>query len=129
LEQVEVVFYSVENGPRSWALTDEDGHFETMTDGIQKAPARKGAPVGKYRVALVDRRNQILAEERMRPAMPRRPGPLDPRQFEDPALPPEQRKNAPRSEIRVPAQYNQLNTPFGDIEVKPGKNWFDLDVK
>jgi hypothetical protein len=48
LEQVQVVFYSEENGPRSLAVTDQDGHFETMTDGIQNVPARKGAPVGKY---------------------------------------------------------------------------------
>src|SRR5262245_8799984 len=51
LEHVQVVFYPEEDGPRSWALTDKDGHFEAMTDAIQKVPARKGAPVGKYRVA------------------------------------------------------------------------------
>jgi len=125
LEQVEVIFYPEEDGPRSVALTDKDGHFETMTDAIQKVSARKGAPVGKYRVALVDRRDQILATEQMARARSGRPGPLDPKQFEDPARPPEQKKNA-----WVPAQYNQrLDTPFQDIEIKPGKNWFDLDVK
>ena len=34
-----------------------------MTDAIQKVPARKGAPVGKYRVVLVDRRDEFLERE------------------------------------------------------------------
>src|SRR5262249_47289351 len=50
LEQVQVVFYPQENGPRSVALTDTEGRFEAMTDAIQNVPARKGALVGKYRV-------------------------------------------------------------------------------
>src|SRR5262249_42638235 len=122
LEHVEVVFYPEEDGPRSVALTDKDGHFEAMTDAIQKVPARKGAPVGKYRVTLVDRRDQILAAEQRTRAMSGRTGPFDPKQLVDPALPLEKKKNA-----RVPAQYNlRLDTPFSDIEIKPGKNWFDL---
>lgn len=118
LEQVEVVFYPEEGGPRSVALTDKDGHFETMTDAIQKVPARKGVPVGKYRVALLDRRDKILAAN------------LDPDHFFAVEQPLKKMKPVSDSRAQVPAQYNQrLDTPFNDIEVKPGKNWFDLDVK
>jgi hypothetical protein len=128
LEHVQVVFFPEEDGPRSVAWTDQDGHFEALTDAIQKVPARKGSPVGKYRVVLVDQRDLFLAGEQM--AMAARAGTLDPEQLLAPALPLEKKKNAPGSGLRVPAQYNQrLDTPFNDIEIKPGKNWFDLDVK
>jgi hypothetical protein len=130
LEQVEVVFYPEEDDPRSVAWTDKDGHFEAMTDGIQNVPARKGAPVGKYRVALVDRRDQIQAMEQMARATPAKAEGRDPKQRRAAALLRKQKKNAPGSETRIPDQYSHpLDTPFNDIEIKPGKNWFDLDVK
>jgi hypothetical protein len=127
LELVEVVFYSEEKGPRSWALTDKDGHFETMTDGIQKVPARKGAPVGKYRIALVNRRDRIQAVEQRVRAISAVAGNRDAKQLNTSALLQEERKATSGSGI--PAQYNSHNTPFHDIEIKPGKNWFDLDVE
>jgi hypothetical protein len=130
LDQVEVVFYPEEDGPRSVARTDKDGHFETMTDAIQKVPARKGAPVGKYRIALVDRRDELLAMEEMLRAGAVQAGGRDQKRLSAPAFPLERKKNASGLAARVPTQYNQrLDTPFHDIEVKPGKNWFDLDVK
>jgi hypothetical protein len=128
LEHVQVVFYPEEGGPRSWASTDKDGHFETMTDAIQNVSARKGAPVGKYCVVLKDELELFRAGEQM--AMAARSEPLDPKQLLAPALPLEKKKNSSGSEVRVPARYNQrVDTPFNDIEIKPGKNWFDLDVK
>src|SRR5262249_26224119 len=124
------VFYPEEDGPRSVAWTDADGHFEAMTDAIQNAPARKGAPVGKYRVALLDRRDQIRAAEQMARAMSAQAGSPNPKQLFDPAGPVEKKRNASGSGVQGPDQYNQrLDTPFNDIEIKPGKNWFDLDVK
>jgi hypothetical protein len=131
LEHVEVVFFPEDDGPRLWALTDRDGHFEAMTDAIQKVPARKGAPVGKYHVTLVDRHDRILlAEQTVARDVSRRAGSLDPNRFGVVAQTLEKKKNASGSGLRVPAQYNQrLDTPFNDIEIKPGKNWFDLDVK
>ncbi len=34
------------------------------------------------------------------------------------------------SEVRIPASYNQrLDTPIVDIEVKPGKNAFEFEVR
>jgi hypothetical protein len=113
LEQVEVVFYPEEDGPRSVAWTDKDGHFEAMTDAIQNTPARKGAPIGKYRVVLVDCHERILME-----------------QLESPPLSPEEKKKAPASEARIPVLYNQrLDTPLVDIEIKPGKNVLEFEVK
>ena len=130
LEHVQVVFYPEEDGPRSWALTDKDGHFEAMTDAIQKVSARKDAPVGKYRVALVDMHDEILEAEQMARAEAAQAGLLDPKQLRTPAPPMGKKKKASGSGVRVPARYNlRLNTPFQDIEIKPGKNWFDLDVK
>src|SRR5262245_3041005 len=81
LKHVQVVFYPEDHGPRSWALTDKDGHFEAMTDGVQKVPARKGAPVGKYRVVLVDMDEQIRAMKQMARAEAALAGSLDPKQF------------------------------------------------
>src|SRR5262245_10536160 len=112
LEQVEVVFYSEDDGPRSWALTDKDGHFEAMTDGIQKVPATKGAPVGKYRVALADRRDQFREMEQMEWFTPAKAWGRDPNRF---TLPLEKKNTASGAGGRVPAQYNQLDTPFHDI--------------
>jgi hypothetical protein len=128
LEHVQVVFFPKEDGPRLVAWTAEDGHFEALTDAIQKVPARKGAPVGKYRVVLADQRDLFLAGEQM--AMAARAGKPYPKQLLAPALPLKKKNNAPGLRARVPAQYNQrFDTPFNDIEIKPGKNWFDLDVK
>src|SRR5262249_25584992 len=94
LEHVQIVFYPQEDVPRSVAWTDGDGHFEAMTDAIQNVAARKGAPVGKYRVALVDRRDQIQAAAQMARAMSAQAGSPNPKQLLDPAMPLEMKKNA-----------------------------------
>jgi hypothetical protein len=130
LEHVQVVFYPEEDGPRSVAWTDKDGSFEAMTDAIQKVPARKGAPVGKYRVGLVDMHDRILAAEEMARAMSANAAGRDPKHRGAAALLLKKENKAPGSGARIPAQYGHpIDTPFNDIEIKPGKNWFELDVK
>jgi hypothetical protein len=110
LDQVEVIFYPEEDGPRSVAWTAQDGHFEAMTDAIQNVPARKGAPVGKYRIALVDRRDQIQAFEQKARATSAKAGSRDPKQRRDAALLLKKQKNAPGSVSRIPPHTAILST-------------------
>lgn len=134
LEHVEVVFFPEQNGSRSVGLTDKDGRFETTTDGIQNHPAHQGALVGKYRVVLIDRHAHILAMEEQAWATiradeknPVAAGLARP----EPQVRPEQKTKVSRSSaMRVSERYNKRSdTPFTEIEIKPGKNTFEFEVE
>lgn len=110
LDQVEVVFYPEVKGLQSSGQTNKDGYFEIATPAIQERPSRKGAPLGKYRVVLLDRS-----------------------QFGIPSLQAAQdgKNAAPHSSAgRIPASFGKrLDTPLVDIEIKPGKNAFEFEVQ
>jgi hypothetical protein len=109
-------------GPRSVALTDENGHYRIASDA-----GRAGAPVGFHRVCITD----MVARERG-------PGPAIAPPEEDSKGGPvgtkapteKNQPHLPTKKGRFPAVYTTaLETPLRDIEVKEGSQVINLELK
>jgi hypothetical protein len=100
-------------GPRSSGTTDEAGHYRLRTDNDDD-----GVVVGKHRVLVIDpkalkrRRKQSVGE----------PQPEEITQRE------EQRKASGNSP-RVPPHYGDFNKTLLRVEVQPGPQIIDFDIK
>lgn len=116
LDSVEIVFLpdpeKGNKGPRASAYTDEQGRYKLRCEQADK----DGAVVGPHRVCVID-----ITAVTMLANMPglRAPGPLA-----EPLGSPEKPKAA-----RVPATYSSAaQTPF-HVEVKPGPQTHNFDVR
>jgi hypothetical protein len=104
-------------GPTASAFTDRQGHYELRCE----RPPKNGTILGFHRVCILD----ITAIARSR-GMPGGPDVVAGAPGADKAPAGIPIGPAPR----VPAVYNNVSlTPFRDIEVKPGAQTLDLDVK
>lgn len=108
-------------GRRSVALTDKNGRYRITSDA-----GKDGAPVGFHRVIINDM--LLGAPGSLRPAEHpegEQKGPLGTTAPpEDPAAGSNKKKS------RFPVAYSNANdTPFRDIEVKPGEQTIDLPLK
>jgi hypothetical protein len=121
LANVEVVFLpdpeKGNTGRRSVALTDAQGRYQLASDAGQE-----GAPVGFHRVCI----NDLLAG----PPGVAVPAPLV-EQGAKPAGAPNPAAQPPKeSRSRFPPDYgSSVSTPFRAIQIKPGSQRIDLDVK
>jgi hypothetical protein len=111
LEEVEVIFYpnpeAGTEGPRASCYTDDKGHFRLRSE----QSGRGGVVVGKHKVCLQDTTSVPP------------PPPVDLKPGEKP---PEYRKGPPR----VPQKYWSVGTtPYRDVEVKPGNQTINFDLK
>jgi hypothetical protein len=111
LEEVEVVFYPDPDkgaeGPRSVAYTDKQGHYRMKDD-----KGRAGVPVGFCRVCI----NDIRAV----PVTPQSPHGEEGARIPTLKTP---------SSARVPPQYSHwIQTPFKDLEIKPGSQTYNFEV-
>jgi hypothetical protein len=111
LPEVEVVFLpdpeQETRGPRSACYTDDDGRFHLRTD-----KGKDGAAVGVCRVCVVDIR--ALAGAASAPGV-------------TPEVRAAKKLGGPS---RVPVAYNTSTlTPLRGVEIKPGKQTIDIDVK
>lgn len=107
--KVEVIFFADGDtvGPRASGWTDDAGHYQLRADLGQE-----GAPVGRHRVCLLDR------------STPPQPFGEEKKGTEDEKKPP-----SPKA-LRFPPEYSDLvQTPLRDVEVKPGPNTFDINLR
>jgi hypothetical protein len=122
LGSVEVIFLpdperGNPGGPTSTAYTDDQGRYRLYCDKARK----EGTILGAHRVCISD----ITAIAPLGPPqLPGLPGPHGQPGNEAP----------PRAEkpklSRVPLRYNDpRQTPFRDVEVKPGAQTFDFNVE
>jgi hypothetical protein len=121
LANVEVVFLpdpeKGNTGRRSVALTDNQGRFRLASDAGQD-----GAPVGFCRVCI----NDLLAG----PPGVAIPAPLAEKGAEPAGEPNPAPQAANKSRSRFPSQYGSAAaTPLRDIEIKPGSQSINLDIK
>jgi len=114
LPHVEVVFLTDldagTQGPKASSFTDEAGHYRLRTDN-----GDDGTVVGKHRVVILARKGQIGRA-------PRGPQPKEAAQ-----LPPADAKRP--QEQQVPPSYGRFNETPLRIEVRPGAQVIDLEVK
>jgi hypothetical protein len=115
LDEVEVVFVpdSLKGNPgnNASAYTDAQGHYKLRSERDQK----DGTVLGPHRVILID----LPAQPDLRPGS---------------ALPPGEAARTPMPSKpktrRFPVRYEDTQlTPFKEVEVKPGKQTLDFDVK
>jgi hypothetical protein len=117
LANIEVIFRpdleTGTQGPRASGTTDEAGHYRLRTDN-----GDEGAVTGKHRVLLQDLKAR---KERMGRATSK----LQPKD-----IAPLPSANAKRpEEQRVPPRYGHFNETPLRVEVHPGPQVIDLDVK
>src|SRR5580692_1353697 len=62
LDQVEVIFFPDGPGPRSSGHSDANGFCIARTDAVQTRQEREGAPIGNYKVVLIDWREALRAQ-------------------------------------------------------------------
>src|ERR1700730_7314416 len=139
LDRVEVIFIPDEKagtvGPRSTAITDENGCYRLMTEDGKAT----GAVAGKHRIIFNDLKAIIPIQNR--PAMGGRTGNGNPGQERPGHGPPGrgqprpgQEANAvPLTEIkappsRIPYAFRELSTTPMQKEVQPGKQTIDLEL-
>jgi hypothetical protein len=122
LRYVQVIFYPDAGGPRSVGFTDENGHYQLNTEAIQRISSREGVIIGMHHVCLKD----MQAFLKRRPARNEAQGS---KSFRSRAA--EMAKTEPiRKADRFPAAYTKLDaTPWREVEVKPGEQMIDLEVK
>jgi hypothetical protein len=108
-------------GPQASALTDKAGHYRLRADN-----GGDGVVVGKHRVLILDLETAMKQRERAARGRQRK---------ETTRLPPEiaQRlQNEPNREadaLRVPPSYGRFNETPLRVEVQPGPQVIDLEVK
>src|SRR5262249_44386685 len=124
LRNVQVLFYPDAGGSRSVGFTDENGHYQLSTEAIQRSSAREGVLVGTHHVCLKD--TQVFVKNR-----PAQGDALGSKGVRSRAA--EKAKTDPSRSgktERFPAAYTTLDaTPWREVEVKPGDQMIDLDVK
>jgi len=108
-------------GPRAGALTDEAGHYRLRTDN-----GDDGAVVGKHRVVIHD----LEARKGRRGGSARGPQPKDVEQM----LPANVKRlkgwsKSAADASRVPPRYGSFNETPLRVEVQPGPQIIDLQVK
>jgi hypothetical protein len=101
-------------GPRSSSVTDSAGHYELHTDA-----GEQGAAIGRYRICLVD--THYVGRDLLG-------GPL-----KMGAKTVQERKKQLSMEAspppRVPLSYGQLDKTLLRVEVQPGPQVIDFDIK
>ena len=123
LPHAEVVFMpdpeKGNSGRRSVALTDDQGHYRIASDG-----GRAGAPVGAHRVCVND---MLAGPPGAAPAAVVGPD-ENPKGLAGVAATGTEQRNQKRA--RFPTTYSSaIDTPLRDIEVKPGSQVINLDLK
>jgi hypothetical protein len=120
LAEVQVIFWADRDagtqGPRTQAITDESGHYRLRTDN-----GDEGAVVGKYRVCILD--NRYLRKRKSLGPLPKTP--TNTREFEEKV----KQLKAAESPSRLPSSYSGQNETPLRVEVRPGTQVIDLEVK
>jgi hypothetical protein len=117
LPHVEVVFLTDidagTQGPKASGFTDEAGHYRLRTDN-----GDDGTAVGKHRVLVLDpKARKGRMRDRVRGSQPKQAAPL----------PPEDAKRL--QEQQIPPHYGKFNETPLRVEVQPGAQVIDLEVK
>src|SRR5262249_52723259 len=125
LPGVEVVYLADPDagaaGPRARGITEEPGHYRLRTDN-----GDEGAVAGHYRVCIHDARSSKPGHVLARRRLPKEAAP-----FKEVPKEQEQRRFKETGAVspRVPPAYSRLNETPLRIEVRPGPQVLDLEVK
>ena len=127
LDQVEIIFCPDGDGPRSCGVSDASGFCAARTDALVGSKDRVGAPVGTCKVVMIDRREALREQHARLHFVPTTSGVMG---TPSNAAAGAATKNTQKLPIRIPDTYNRRSvTPLTGIEIRPGRNEFEFEVK